>query len=53
MYHYKKIMFKIILKLIRFLTSFDSLKLLFYGLPIALILRLISKFFNKNDVCKF
>ena len=35
-------MFKIILKLIRFLTSFDSLKLI-YGL-LALILRLISKF---------
>ena len=38
-------MFKIILKLIRLLTSFDTLKLLFYGLPIALTLRLISKFF--------
>jgi len=38
-------MLKILLKEIKSLLNFDGLKLLFVGLPIALIFRLINKFF--------
>ena len=38
-------MLKIILRELKLLLSFDGIKILFFGLPLALILRLINKFF--------